>query len=307
MYRKKTEKLKPMTSRTNKIPLLPIAILSLTAAASIGVNIFFFEISHYTLLVYSLGAFTYFIYVKLCRFQHTTSIDYIPSGEAAIETFIIFFAIKFITSNIYLSFFIATAAVTIIEFFATTAINFKHRERLFLGFMINVITIIFFLFFAMYDRTFSLDELEPIVLGYCHSEPENMYSIAVPIVIFIAFYFFSNKLSHEISLFSFGKSYRETSGFNYRIFEAVMTPFKGLIITLTFFSIGWFGGIGNYIRTDHSKGILVSDTTLLLILITYIQIILSLSVYVDYTYIIAINTALSYVLFIYRAKKDKGL
>lgn len=296
-----------MTSRTNKVSLKPTAITSLTALASIAVNIFFFEINYYTLLLYSLGALMYFIYVKLCRLQFKTSIDYIPSGEAAIETFIIFFAIKFITSNIYLSFFIATATVTIVEFFSTAAINFKYRERLFLGFMINAITIIFFIFFAMYDRTFNLNELEGIVLGYFHSEPENMYSIAIPIIIFIAFYFFSNKLAHEISLFSLGKSYRETSGLNYRIFEAIMLPFKGLIITLTFFLIGWFGGIGNYIRTDHSKGIVVSDITLVLILITCIQIILSLSVYLDYTHIILINTVLSYVFFTYRAKKDKGL
>ncbi len=296
-----------MTSKTNKVSLIPIAILLLIASASIAVNIFFFEIPSYALLLYALGALMYFIFIKLCRFQLKTSIDYIPSGEAAIETFIIFFAIKFITSNIYLIFFMTAAAVTILEIFSTTAINSKNRERFFLGFMINVITIIFFIFFAVYDRTFNLNELEAVVLGYCHSEPENMYCIAIPVIIFFAFYFFSNKLSHEISLFSLGRSYRETSGLNYHIFEAVMIPLKGLIITITFFLIGWLGGIGNYIQTDHDKGILVSDIKLVLILITCIQIILSLSVHLDYKYIILITTALSYVFFTYRTKKEKRL
>ncbi len=296
-----------MISETKKTDLIPLIIILLVAPTSIAVNIFFLKIPSFTILLYSCGALAYFIFIKLCRFQFKTRIDYIQSGDAAINTFIIFFTIKFITSNIYLIFFITAAMVTLIRYFSNTVINLKDMERVFLGFMINVIIIIFFVFFTIYDSTFTPDELEAVVLGYGHSEAENIYSVITIPIIFFAFYFFSTMFSHEISLFSLGRSYHETSGLNYNIFETVIILLKGLTVTLTFFLIGWLGGFGNYFQTDHGRRIIGGDIKLLLILITGIQIILSLSVHLDYKYIIVITTVLSYALFTYRAKKDKRL
>jgi hypothetical protein len=296
-----------MTSKINKTDLIPLAILSLVIPALIAVNIFFFKIPSYAILLYSCGALAYFIFIKLCRFQFKKRIDYIQSGDAAIITFIIFFAIKFITSNIYLIFFITAATVTLIRYFFNSIINFKDMERFFLGLIINVIIIIFFIFFAIYDSTFNPDKLEAVVLGYGHSAAENIYLLITIMILFFAFYFFSTRLSHEISLFSLGRSYHETSGINYNIFDTVIILLKGLTITLTFFLIGWLGGFGNYFQTDHDRRVVDGDIKLLLILITGIQIILSLSAHLDYKYIILITTVLSYTFFTYRVKKDKRL
>jgi hypothetical protein len=296
-----------MTSKTKKSNLISLAVLSLVTPTSIAVNILFFKIPSYTLLLYSCGALAYFIFIKLSRFQLKKRIDYIQSGDAAIITFIIFFAIKFITSNIYLIFLITAATVTLFRYFFHIVINFKDMERFFLGLMINVIIIILFTFFAIYDSTFNPDELKAVALGYGHSGAENIYIVITILIIFFAFCFFSTRLSHEISLYSLGRSYHETSGLNYNIFDTIITLLKGLIITLTFFLIGWLGGFGNYLQADHDRRVVDDDIKLLLILFTGIQIILSLSVHLDYKYIILITTVLSYASFTYRVKKDKRL
>ncbi len=229
------------------------------------------------ILVCGGGSLAYVVFQKLKKIDHSRTLDYQQSGEAALAAIVYIALAGFAARHALAASAVLFASLISYELYAHSYLRLERRENATVGLVMTILAGVLFLFLLTFDSSFNPSAVRGVFLPFATDIRMDIRYMAV-IAFALALYVLATISSPELSLLSQGRGYSENGGVPYRAVFALAECAKGICVALVMLSLGWMGGAAGYIPAPRTQPVFIADAMLLLTAFLYAQILLFLAV-----------------------------